>query len=131
MTEEIEYRWVYFENSLLAASVQDEVRTLSQDGVIATLTRIKRVYEGKIDPNKLKTWREYRGIRLFLTERRGELMVYGTERQIEKGRRVMKISIMFAGVRRNGYTGLGVVWDGSDDSLWRDVVEPRCRYHFA
>lgn len=130
MAEETEYHCVYFENSLLAASVRDEVNTLSRDGVIATLTRIKRVYEGEIDPGELETWREYRGIRLFLTECRGELMVYATESQIEEGRRVMKISIMFAGNRRNGYTGLDVVWDGSDDSLWRDVVESRCRYHF-
>ena len=130
MAEETEYRLVYFEESLLAASVRDEVETLSRNGLIATLTRIKRVYQGEIDPDGLEIWRDYRGISLFLTEYRGELMVYATESEVEKGRRVLKISIMFAGVRRNGYAGLGIVWDGSDESLWRDVVEPRCRYHF-
>jgi hypothetical protein len=125
------HRWVTFESALLAVSVEDEVDSLSENGVFVTLRHIKRVLEGSIDPVGLQIWREYRGIPLFMVEYRGELMVYAVEDIVDEDRPALKVSIMFAGVRQKGYRGYDVVWDGSDESLWRDVVEPRCHYHFV
>jgi hypothetical protein len=131
MANTTENTWVFFENALLAASVQYEVDALSRGGLEATLTQIKRLYEGEIDPDGLPIWHEYQGIPLFLFEYHGELMVYAIESEFDDEQRMLKISIMFAGVRRVGYFGPDVVWDGTDESLWRDVVEPRCRYQFV
>ena len=131
MADAANHKWVTFESALLAVSVEDEVDTLSENGVFVTLRHIKHVLEGSIDPVRLQIWREYHGIPLFMVEYRGELMVYAVEDIVDEGRPALKVSIMFAGTRQKGYRGYGVVWDGSDESLWRDIVELRCRYHFV
>jgi hypothetical protein len=131
MADTANHKWVTFESALLAVSVEDEVDTLSENGVFVTLRHIKQVLEGSIDPVRLQIWREYRGIPLFLVEYRGELMVYAVEDVVDEGRLALKVSIMFAGTRQKGYRGYDIVWDGSDESLWRDIVEPRCHYHFV
>ena len=125
------HKWVTFESALFACSVEDEVKGLSEDGLVFVLSRVRQVLEGSIDPDEFPVWREYLGIPLFMVEQVGELMVYAVEDIVDEGRPALKISIMFAGTRQKGYLGYDVVWDGSDESLWRDIVEPRCRYHFA
>lgn len=120
---------VYFEESLLAASVADEACTLSKDSLEVILGHIARVYRNEIDPQNLQVWRWFGDIPLINVERRGELMIYAVESRFDDGRSGFKISILFAGVRRDGYQGQGVVWDGNDESLWK-LIEMRCRYHF-
>lgn len=131
MADAANHKWVTFEDALLAVSVEDEVARLSEDGLVFALSRVKQVLEGSIDPNEFPIWREYRGIPLFTVEQVGELMVYAVEDIVDEGRPALKVSIMFAGTRQTGYRGYDVVWDGSDESLWRDIVEPRCHYHFV
>jgi hypothetical protein len=131
MADTANHKWVTFESALLAVSVEDEVAHLNEDGLVFVLSRVKQVLEGSIDPDEFSVWREYHGIPLFMVELVGELMVYAVEDIVDEGRPALKVSIMFAGTRQKGYHGYDVVWDGSDESLWRDIVEPRCRYHFA
>lgn len=123
--------WVFFESSLLAASVQYEVDALSETGLVVSLTHIDKVRTGIVDPQTLQIWHDYRGIPLFLIEVRGELMVYAVEDVIDDGQPAIKISIMFAGARVRGYQSVSTTWDGGDESLWQDVVLPRCRLHFS
>jgi len=127
MRDSDENSWVYFEEALIPCSVEDEVCTLSRTGLGITLGHIRKVYDGEIDPFKLQEWNWFRGIPLFKVEYRGELMIYAVESRYSSGRRGLKISIMFAGLRANNRDN---GWDGNDDSLWR-IVSLRCSYHFA
>lgn len=127
MANDDENSWVCFEEALIACSVEDEACALSRTGLGIALNHIRKVHDGEIDPFTLQEWKWFRGIPLFKVEYQGELMIYAVETRYSRGRRGLKISIMFAGARANDRNN---GWDGSDDSLWQ-IVSLRCSYHFA
>jgi hypothetical protein len=112
-------------------SVGDEAVPLSRPALVRILQHMKAVLDGATDFTGLKIWKSYRGVPLFMAEISGELMVYAVESQ--DGRPPpLKISVMFAGVRRLGSTAGKSPWDGSDDDgLWSGIVLPRRQRHFS
>ena len=122
---------VYFEDPPLG-SVADEVTSLSRDALIVLLGEVKEVYYGQQDYRRLKVWRTYGGVPLFKPEHHGEMLIYAVENLGDYKRPVAKVSMLFAGVRKTGYVGVGAEWDGeNDEMLWLGVIEPRCRRHFG
>jgi hypothetical protein len=111
-------------------SVGEEALAMSRTSLVSILQHLDAVSKGAKDFNKLKIWKSYRGIPLFMPEIEGELMVYAVETLGVAP--TCKISVMFAGVRRAGFGAGAQRWDGSNDEvLWRIVVLPRCERHFG
>ena len=131
MTIHIDVECVSFEAPEYGVSVEDESDSLSQEFLGMVQEHIKKLIGGKIDPFKLQAWRHYRGVPLMMVSLGDELMVYAAEDTSEPGAPSRKISCMFVGARSEGYRGQDGAWDGSDDSLWQDLIETRCRLWFT
>jgi hypothetical protein len=121
---------VFFEESLFGISVRTEIRALSKAFMSVMLGHLTKLDYGQIDPFQLQAWRQYEEMPVILVPLNDELMVYVVE-QMANGEESVKINLIFAGVRSQGYQGLDGTWDGSDQSLWRDVVAIRCDLHFS
>ncbi|HEY4142105.1 MAG TPA: hypothetical protein VGM57_11870 [Pseudolabrys sp.] len=121
---------VSFEEPLFGISVQTEIRVLSKAFMRVMLGHMTKLDRGEIDPFQLQPWRQYEEMPVILVPLNDELMIYVVEPTETNSEETTKINVMFAGVRSQGYQGLDGTWDGSDESLWRDIVAIRCDLHF-
>lgn len=131
MPAQPEIDWVSFEAPQYGVWVEIEGEMLSQDFLDMALSHIEKLIRGKIDPLSLQPWRMFGDVPLMMVPLGDELMVYAVEDRSARGETSLKITSMFAGARSRGYYGLEGIWDGTDNSLWDDVVEKRCRLWFS
>lgn len=121
---------VSYEAPQYGVSAEMEGEALSDEFLDMALSHFEKLIHGTVDPFALQPWREFGGIPLIMMSLRDELMVYAAEERVEHGAVSVKITCMFGGARTAGYRGLDGSWDGSDESLWRDLIEERCRLWF-
>lgn len=119
-----------FEEPLYGIAVNTEINGLSKAFMRVMLDHLTKLDHGWIDPFQLQAWREFEGMPVVMVPYGDELMIYVVEQAAESGEAV-KINVMFAGARTRGFDGMEGTWDGSDQSLWRDIILTRCNLHFS
>lgn len=122
---------VVFSEPLFGIAVNTEIKGLGKAFMRVMLDHLTKLDHGRIDPFQLQAWHDYEGMPVVMVPYGDELMIYVVEQAAESGEPTVKINVMFAGARTRGYHGMEGTWDGSDESLWRDIILTRCNLHFS